>query len=228
MYRPEWTLKDRKTNTKRTNEKPIATVSIPYISNTSEKIAREYKKHNIKTIFRPSNTIKNNICKLKDKVDELDKSCVIYHIKCQEHKEDYVGETSRAMKTRAYEHKIIKHKESEICHSLKKEEENTENTTGKRSSRLKNKKKMNYKELNDGSNIILNEGLTEVSEHMARFDHKEKVTIKILGREQNWYKRGIIEAMEIAKIKPTLNNDSGRYHISPIYTNLLHCKNKPY
>ena len=56
---------------------------------------------------------------------------------------------------------------------------------------------------------------------MAKFDHKNKVTIKAIAKEDDWQKRGIIEAFEIVKKKPTLNKDFGRYYVPAIYLNLL-------
>ena len=56
---------------------------------------------------------------------------------------------------------------------------------------------------------------------MAKYEHKNNVTIKAIAKEENWYKRGMIEAFEIVKKKPTLNKDNGRYHVPAIYLNLL-------
>ena len=56
---PKWTLKERKKNEATRNDKPVTTICIPYINNTSEKIAREYKKYNIKTIYKPTTKLKS-------------------------------------------------------------------------------------------------------------------------------------------------------------------------
>ena len=221
---PEWTLKEKKKKEKVEKEEYIKTVSIPYIQKTSEKIAKEFKRYNIKTIYKPSRTMKNYLCKMKDEVDDLDRGGIVYHVECEEHKESYIGECERAMKNRGYEHKIINHKDSERSHSLKTMEEGEEidiHLTNRKSQRLATKEKINYKNINDGKNIILNPGQTEVSEHMAMYEHNNKVTIKAIAKEDNWYKRGMIEAFEIVKKKPTLNKDNGRYHVPAIYTNLL-------
>jgi len=53
---------------------------------------------------------------------------------------------------------------------------------------------------------------------MAHLDHqKGDVKIKAIAYNSNWHARGIREAIEIKKRKPTLNADEGRYHLNPIY-----------
>ena len=39
--------------------------------------------------------------------------------------------------------------------------------------------------------------------------------------EEDWYKRGVKEAVAIRKINPTLNKDKGRHKLSPIYDQLI-------
>ena len=68
----------------------------------------------------------------------------------------------------------------------------------------------------------LTEGNTSVSTHLAQDHIHSKVDVKILGREKNRLKRGIKEAIEIKRNKPTLNkNTQDRYFLSPIYDNLI-------
>ena len=54
-------------------------------------------------------------------------------------------------------------------------------------------------------------------------DTHEKTDLKfsVLCTEENWFKRGVKEAVAIKKIKPTLNKDQGRYHLSSLYDNLI-------
>ena len=40
-------------------------------------------------------------------------------------------------------------------------------------------------------------------------------------RESNWYRRGIKEAIEIAKNNPSMNSDNGRYHLSAVWDRVL-------
>ena len=39
--------------------------------------------------------------------------------------------------------------------------------------------------------------------------------------EENRFKRGVKEAIAIRKIRPTLNQDDGRYHLSKMYDKLI-------
>ena len=133
------------------------------------------------------------------------------------------------MKERGYEHRIINHKDSKISHSIgKKSEITNENTqiindNNRKSKRLSKKEKVDYKELNQGKKIIINAGSSEVAEHMQKNEHDERIDIeyKIIGTEANWLKRGIKEAIEIRRKKPTLNSDEGRYYLSQIWTKTI-------
>ena len=81
---------------------------------------------------------------------------------------------------------------------------------------------MDYKVVSEGSNQLLTEGSTEFSAHVASDAHeKSDLGWKILCTEENWYARGVKEAIAIRKIKPTLNADAGRFHLSPIYDKLI-------
>ena len=50
---------------------------------------------------------------------------------------------------------------------------------------------------------------------------KEDVESKLFCTEENWPIRGVKEAIAIRKIKPTLNQDNGRYHLSTMYNKLI-------
>ena len=63
------------------------------------------------------------------------------------------------------------------------------------------KKGVNYKELNEGKNEPLSEGSTEFLAHVASQEH-EKCDLghAIICTEDNWFKRGVKEAIAIPKM----------------------------
>ena len=222
---PEWTFKKpKKRNTKKiTDDENMPVVSLPYVKNISEKVARTFKRFGMKTIHKPSATIKNILVKTKDPVHKLDKPGAIYHIKCKQDSEHYVGETDRPMKVRGYEHKIISHKEMTKSQSLIKQVEKVEeDNNNRRSTRLARKERINYKKMNEGEKYIENAGTSEVAKHMMDHAHcAEDMELQILGYERNWKKRGIKEAINIRRLAPTLNQDKGRHNIGAIWNHLI-------
>ena len=132
------------------------------------------------------------------------------------------------MKFRGYEHGIIEH--SDLLRNMtigekekpKETEMHEENTHVRRSSRLKDKSKVDYKIMNEGEKPTpLNEN-SEVAQYMRESGHtREDMEITILGYEENWWKRGVKEAIHIRKLKPTLNKDQGRYNLGQIWTNII-------
>ena len=73
-----------------------------------------------------------------------------------------------------------------------------------------------------GSNQRLSEGNTEFSAHLASNTHeKTDFEFTILCTDDNWYNRGVKEAIAIRKIRPTLNQDDGRHHLSRMYDKLI-------
>ena len=73
---------------------------------------------------------------------------------------------------------------------------NKENRNCRRSSRKK--EPTDYKVLNEGRKLIINTGGSEVAEHMQQERHdKHDIEYAIIGKEDNWLKRGIKEAIEI-------------------------------
>ena len=124
-----------------------------------------------------------------------------------------------------YEHRVIDHKTAKRAASIDHEEEKegrTEKVGTRRSERQKDKKKKDYKVVNEGSDQILSEGNTEFSAHVASDRHsKDDVQWRILCTDDDWFRRGVKEAIAIRKIKPTLNKDGGRYHLPRIYDDLI-------
>ena len=226
---PNWTLNRRRSNRDKTEQdESRGKVVLPYVKGISERLTRIFRKYNIRTIHKPSAKLKNILCnKMKDKVELLDKTGTVYYNQCHRHKEpkknDYVGETDRVLRKRLYEHNVIDHKTSERAASLSyPEEKRTEEPQGRRSARLKEKKQKDYKAMQTGSNQPLTEGSTEFSAHVAG-DHHEKGdrSYEVLCTEEKWFARGVKEAIAIRKIRPSLNQDEGRYHLSAIYNKFI-------
>ena len=60
--------------------------------------------------------------------------------------------------------------------------------------------------MHEGSDQLLSEGSTEFSAHLATEIHKKTdIESTILCTDDNWFNRGVKEAIAIRKIKPTLN-----------------------
>ena len=92
----------------------------------------------------------------------------------------------------------------------------------RRSERQKQKKKKDYKAMNEDSEQLLTAGNTEFSAHVASGRHgKEDLRFSVLCTDDNWFRRGVKEAIAIRKLKPTLNKDGGRYHLSKIYDSYI-------
>ena len=230
---PNWSLNRKKrVGPKEEKTERRGKIVLPYVKKVSENLARVFKRYDIETIHKPSSTLKNLLCnKMKDKVDDLDKTGSVYYNECvkkkcreERQKDDYVGETDRVNRERMYEHRVIDHKTSKRYASLRKPEK-VSGPAGppqnlRRSTR--NKEKKDYKVIQEGTNQLLSEGSTDFSAHVASDTHeKSELRFSVLCTEENWFKRGVKEAIAIKKIKPTLNKDQGRYHLSKIYDKLI-------
>ena len=159
------------------------------------------------------------------RVETLDKTGAVYYNTCKKHPEStYVGETERVLRERMYEHRIIDHKTAKRYASLsynEEEEEEKEEQQTKRSTRLK--KKVDYKAIQSGTDQQLTLGNTEFSAHVASDRHnKDDLQFKLITTDDDWFQRGVKEAIAIRQLKPTLNQDDGRFHLSAMYNKFLH------
>jgi hypothetical protein len=169
-------------------------VIIPYVKGISERISRTMKGYNIATAMKPHCTIRNQLVYPKDKRDKLDITNAIYDIPCMNCKLSYVGETGRKFSMRLEEHKT--------------EAEKVINTVVTRAGRLASLSTTNKSAITDhvvDSNHVI--GWTEA---------------RVLGTEQDKYKRWIKEAIEIRKKRGTImNRDEGQYFLTHIFYDLL-------
>ena len=85
---------------------PTTTVNItlPYVGTVTDTITRIMCKAGITVHLWPFNTLRNKLFHPKDKVEKLDRTGVVYHIKCPCCDSNYVGETERNVKKRLKEH----------------------------------------------------------------------------------------------------------------------------
>jgi hypothetical protein len=79
-------------------------VSLPYIRNVSEATARILKPFGFNIAHKPMQTIGRTLSNLKDRIQPLDKSGVVYSIPCANCEKSYVGETGKKLKSRLHEH----------------------------------------------------------------------------------------------------------------------------
>jgi hypothetical protein len=223
---PEWALTNKKQPRKEPSEPALGRVSLPYVAKTSEKIAKVLRSYNIQTAHRPVHTIKSSMFgSRKDKVEDLDKSCVVYHCECAKCKESYVGETARCMRVRMYEHKVVSHKDANTSHSVSTGQ--TQAPTHavpqpqRSSARLRTQQPVNYRELHTGAGQQTSEGSSPLSQHMATVDHQRgDVQVKVVSSEQIRWRRQLKETLTIHRINPTLNEDDGAYKLPAIYTSI--------
>ena len=79
-------------------------ISTPYIKGASEQVGRLLKDHNIRLSNKSTNTLRKNLCRLKDKIETEDKTHIVYCISCKNCDKVYIGETGRHLKNRIQEH----------------------------------------------------------------------------------------------------------------------------
>ena len=82
----------------------IKYISGPYVKGASVKIGKLLLKYGTKLASKSSNTLRRNLCKLKDKREAYENSGIVYEIKCLDCSASYLGETGRELKLRIKEH----------------------------------------------------------------------------------------------------------------------------
>ena len=224
---PDWAIRRKKEKVKEKSqdeeEEPLTRVFIPYIKHCSEKIARELRRHNVEVTYMPTTKIKNVVCvNGQDKVPDEDKAGVVYLDDCSPHSENYVGQTKKPNKERGYEHHVLTSKEATTTRAISFEDQEITSTATRRSQR--NTIRHNYAELDTGSNQRLTPGDTAVSRHIESANHKKgDVTVKILCRENNKWKRWVKESIWIHRLKPTLNETKDdSFKLPVIWHDLIH------
>ena len=81
----------------------LANLVMEHVEEKAERIAKVLRDFNIKVAHKPIPTISNIPRKPKDKIEKEAFRGVVYKIKCKDCDSVYVGQTSRALKTRVKE-----------------------------------------------------------------------------------------------------------------------------
>ena len=87
------------------NPTPVTTVTIPYITGTSETISRILQPYNIRVAHKPTTTLRHLLTNVKDRDEPNNRQGAVYKIKCSDCQASYKGETGRNLNTRLTEHK---------------------------------------------------------------------------------------------------------------------------
>ena len=85
----------------------IARATIPYVSGLSERVKKHLRSYGISVSFKPGNTLRNKLVKVKDKQPKDKQSNLVYGLVCCEKdcKESHVGESKQALKARENQHR---------------------------------------------------------------------------------------------------------------------------
>ena len=89
----------------REEQRPKATLTLPYISNLSEAIRRVLAPLDIQVVFRPLMTLCQLLVHPNDRVPMDERKGVVYSITCTVCPKVYIGQTGRSLKHRLKEHR---------------------------------------------------------------------------------------------------------------------------
>ncbi|XP_068685018.1 uncharacterized protein [Montipora foliosa] len=109
---PEGGCKERQTNNSDRGDRgqgqtTRANITIPYVAGISEKIKNALKAHGISTCYKPWNTLRQKLARVKDSVPKAKRANIVYGVKCgdKDCQERYVGETQQSLGTRMNQHR---------------------------------------------------------------------------------------------------------------------------
>ncbi|CAH8673988.1 unnamed protein product [Schistosoma rodhaini] len=92
-------------NNNNSNEMPwIGTAVLPYRHGTTEEHQRILRQHRIKVYYKTTNTLRNTLVRLKEKIPFMSTQNCVYKLGCVDCDAVYIGESSREILTRAKEH----------------------------------------------------------------------------------------------------------------------------
>ena len=70
----------------------------------SERLARTFKQHGCRVFLKPTNSLRQQLTRVKDRTDPLKQCGIVYQVDCQCCTRTYIGETARPLATRLQEH----------------------------------------------------------------------------------------------------------------------------
>jgi hypothetical protein len=79
-------------------------VGLPYIKGLSERLARTFRQHGARVFHRPTNSLRSQLTRVKDKTEKTKVCGSVYYIQCADCNEDYIGESERPFLKRFKEH----------------------------------------------------------------------------------------------------------------------------
>ena len=145
--------------------------------------------------MKPFNTLRQNLVHPKDKRPITDNAGVIYKIPCQQCPKSYIGETGRRFGIRLKEHKDEVDKVDKSARFTRSQRKTSEST-------------YNRSALTDHSSQ---------NNHIIDWDNS-----KLVGREDQWKRRQILETIRIQQEGDSaLNRDGGNYDLPRLWTPLL-------
>ena len=202
---PKWALdkvKQQRGNKQQKTQKKVkdkespskGMVIIPYVEGLAEKLQRVFKKYNISTAMRPTNTLKSLLVHPKDKKDITQTSDLVYDIPCKSCDKSYVGETGRQFSYRLNEHQ--------------KDAEEVKNRKFTRAARKESTSEIHK---------------SAITDHIAQENHViDWKGAKVLDRDSNPFTRRVRESIQIRKKgAKVLNRDDGAVYLDHVYTPLL-------
>ncbi|KAL9971690.1 hypothetical protein ACROYT_G017888 [Oculina patagonica] len=80
----------------RTQERPANFASIPYVRGASDRVGRVLRKFNIRTAFKPCQTLSQIFKKPKDRPQDHQRRGIVYKVRCNDCVFTYIGESKRS------------------------------------------------------------------------------------------------------------------------------------
>lgn len=80
-------------------------ITIPYFNQSSNSYRRHLKKYNINVVFSLHNINNKNFSNMKDKINKLETSNVVYNIQCGGCDKFYIGQTTQKLRLRFSQHR---------------------------------------------------------------------------------------------------------------------------